>query len=207
MELVQGLITLTAIHFFATASPGPDFVLISKQALSNGRKAAFISLAGTACGAAIHLTYSAFGLASVIADSQTALWVIKVLGGGYLIYLGIKGLGAQPDKVSTDIDVKVSEPSRLKTFKGGFICDVFNPKAPVYYVSLFTLVLSPQMSGGEIFVYGVWMATIHVMWFSCVILLLSTPSMNRRYKKISHWFDRVFGASMMVLGGKIILSK
>lgn len=207
MDILQGLLTLTAVHLLATVSPGPDFVLISKQALSKGRNFAFLTLFGTVFGLFIHIGYSAFGFAALIVNSPFVLVAIKVLGGGYLIYLGIGGLRAQPQGDGGTEGQSQEVETKLQTIRAGFICDVLNPKGPVYYVSLFTFVLSPNMPYSEIALYALWMIFIHFAWFSLVILLLSAEAMNRKYKKLSHWFDRVLGGTMVVLGGKIILSK
>lgn len=207
MDILQGLLTLTAVHLLATVSPGPDFVLISKQALSKGRSFAFLTLFGTIFGLFIHIGYSAFGFAALIVNSPLALLVMKALGGGYLIYLGIGGLRAQPQDEGAMAGKQQAVETKFQTIRAGFICDVLNPKGPVYYVSLFTFVLSPDMPTSEIALYALWMIFIHFAWFSLVILLLSTEAMNRKYKKLSHWFDRVLGGTMVALGGKIILSK
>ena len=108
MELYQGLILITSIHFLAAASPGPDFILVSQQTLSNGKKAGYMCSIGIALGLSIHIIYSALGLATVIANSTTALWAIKILGGSYLIYLGVKGIRA---KASNNIE---SENQKVK---------------------------------------------------------------------------------------------
>ena len=92
MDLLQGLLLITSIHLLAAASPGPDFVLVSQQTLSNGKKSGFMVSIGIALGLSVHILYSALGLAAVIANSITALWVIKIIGGCYLLYLGIQGL-------------------------------------------------------------------------------------------------------------------
>ena len=84
-SLLNSILTLVVIHFIATVSPGPEFMLISKEALTKGRKAGFISLAGTLSGLGIHILYSALGLAAVLASSPQALLAIQILGGnGYI---------------------------------------------------------------------------------------------------------------------------
>ena len=59
MELYQGLLLISSIHFLAAASPGPDFVLVSQQTLSNGKKAGYMSSIGIALGLSMHIIYSA----------------------------------------------------------------------------------------------------------------------------------------------------
>lgn len=103
IDLFNSVLTLMVIHFIATVSPGPEFMLISKEALTKGRRAGFVSLAGTLSGLSIHIIYSALGLAAVLASSPQTLFAIQILGGSYLIYLGLKGLRAQPATDEQDV--------------------------------------------------------------------------------------------------------
>ena len=211
MDLWQGLLLISSIHLLAAASPGPDFVMVSQQTLSNGRKAGFLCSLGIALGLSVHILYSSFGLAAVIANSATALWVIKILGGSYLIYLGIKGLRAKAATMGGEAEAPpteaVTKHSAAKSIGIGFLCNALNPKAPVYFVSLFTLVLSPDMPLYQLAVYGVWMMIIQLSWFSTVVLLLSNPVVNGRFKRASHWIDRVLGGAMVLLGVKVMASQ
>nr|WP_238481317.1 LysE family transporter [Motilimonas sp. E26] len=205
--MIQGLLLITSIHLLAAASPGPDFVLVSQQTLSHGKKAGLLCSIGIALGLSIHILYSAFGLAAIIANSASLLWMIKILGGGYLFYLGIKGLMAKPvDLSATDAPVAPAR-SGLKTIGMGFLCNALNPKAPIYFVSLFTVVLSPDMPISQIAIYGVWMMVIQMAWFSAVVGLLSRPAINLKFKKLGHWVDRVLGGAMIALGIKIITTR
>ena len=206
MNVFDGLLTLTAIHFIATASPGSEFMLISKEALTNGRRAGFITLAGTLTGLSIHILYSAFGLAALVAQSQTTLLAIQLLGGSYLIYLGINGLRSKPNQVSTDTTNAKQTGSDIQRFKAGFICDLLNPKAPIYYVALFTFVLSPDMPATELAIYGMCIMAIHLLWFILIVMLLSTPRINRKFRAVGHWIDRVLGGAMVVMGVKVVVS-
>ncbi|MEZ8824569.1 LysE family translocator [Vibrio sp. 10N.261.55.A7] len=207
MELLQGLLLITSIHLLAAASPGPDFVLVSQQTLSNGKKAGIMCSIGIALGLSIHITYSAFGLATVIANSSSALWVIKILGGGYLIYLGIKGLKAKAATTSVEETVTPKRYSAKKSIGVGFLCNALNPKAPIYFVSLFTVVLSPDMPLYQIAIYGAWIMLIQFAWFALVVGILSRPAINLRFKQSGHWIDRVLGGAMIMLGIKVIATR
>ncbi|OMH33904.1 LysE family translocator [Motiliproteus sp. MSK22-1] len=207
MDLFQGLLLISSIHILAAASPGPDFVLVSQQTLTNGRRSGFLCSLGIALGLSIHILYSSFGLAAIIANSAAALWVIKLLGGGYLIYLGIKGLRARPSVNSEPIAKTIERNSAAKTVGIGFLCNALNPKAPIYFVSLFTVVLSPDMPLYQIAIYGVWMMLIQLGWFSMVVILLSNPSVSRRFNAVGHWIDRVLGGAMVAIGLKVIATR
>jgi len=212
MDLMQGLLLITSIHLLAAASPGPDFVLVSQQTLSNGKQTGLMVSIGIALGLSVHITYSALGLAAVIANSATALWAIKIIGGGYLIYLGVQGLSAKPVS-NLDPIGKVSEKKVLKkhphlsAIAKGFLCNALNPKAPIYFVALFTVVLSPNLPPLHLVIYGIWMMILQLLWFSTVVVLLSRPSVNKKFQRLGHWIDRLLGGAMILIGLKVLISK
>jgi len=206
MELLQGLLAITTLHFIAIASPGPEFILISRQTLAQGKRLGFYCLLGTVLGVMIHVSYSSLGLAKLIMTSPWILLTIKAIGGSYLIYLGLQGISAKPKSQKDQGSHRAGPASSLSVLKSGFLCDLTNPKAPIYYLTLFTVVLSPNMSLFEISIYGAWMIAIHILWFSTVIILLSSPKIHARYQAAGHWFDRFFGTLMITLGSHILIT-
>ncbi len=209
MDLAQGLLLITSIHLLAAASPGPDFVLVSQQTLSNGKQSGFMVSIGIALGLSVHIIYSALGLAAVIANSATALWAIKIIGGCYLLYLGLQGLRAKPADNTGSINAQktIIKHSNVTAIMKGFLCNAFNPKAPIYFVALFTVVLSPNLPTLHLIIYGVWMMILQLLWFSTVVVLLSRPSVNRKFQRLGHWIDRVLGGAMILMGLKVLSSK
>lgn len=217
MEFWHGFLLITSVHLLAAASPGPDFVLVSRETLTKGRRSGLICSLGITIGLAVHIIYSVLGLAAVIAHSQPLLTAIKWLGGAYLIYLGWQGIQAKPKQPTAAID-QVSEEhstaqliknsasavSTFATLRRGFFCNVFNPKAPVYFVAIFTLVLSPDIPLWQLSIYGVWMMILQMAWFSTVVMLLSIPTILRRFQRFEHWIDRILGTAMIVLGLNLI---
>ena len=240
MDFWQGFLVITSVHLLAAASPGPDFVLVSQQTLTKGRRIGLWTSFGITLGLGVHVIYSVLGLAAVIAHSQPLLTAIKYLGGAYLMYLGWQGIRSQPkqiaditDTANMDTQFASTQPaysteplkdgtqnhqpnhqlshqpsqSIVTHIRRGFLCNVFNPKAPIYFVAIFTLVLSPDMPTWQLAVYGVWMMVLQMAWFSTVVMMLSIPAINRRFQKSAHWVDRVLGGAMMVLGLNLILRK
>ncbi len=207
MDFWSGLWLITGIHLLAAASPGPDFVLVSQQTLARGKAAGLWCSLGITLGLAVHIVYSVLGLAAVMAHSHKLLWLIKLFGGAYLIYLGFSGLRARPRAAVTLTSAELPTRSIWRQLGSGFLCNVLNPKAPVYFVSLFTLVLSPQLPLWQLALYGGWMMCLQLFWFSLVVLLLSVPTVNRRFQRLGHYVDRVLGAAMLLLGIKLISSR
>ena len=207
MEFWHGFLLITGIHLLAAASPGPDFIFVSQQTLSRGRTAGLVCALGVALGLGIHIAYSVLGMALLIAQAAWLLTAIKIIGGAYLVWLGIQGLRAKAKKETTEIRKTKAAPQSLpKTLWKGFLCNVLNPKAPVYFVSVFTVVLSPEMPFWQLAAYGAWMMVLQFAWFAVVAFLLSIPAVNNRFQKAGHWIDRVLGAVMVGLGIKVVSS-
>ena len=112
---------------------------------------------------------------------------------------------AIPTKKHSTKKPSTNTESTAAILRRGFFCNVFNPKAPVYFVAIFTLVLSPDIPLWQLAIYGVWMMVLQLAWFSTVVMLLSIPAINRRFQRFEHWIDRVLGTAMIVLGLNLIL--
>ena len=180
---------------------------MSQQTLANGKRAGFLCSLGIALGLSIHILYSSLGLAAIIANSSSALWAIKLLGGGYLIYLGINGLRARAHKAGVISIKTAAEKSALKTIGLGFLCNALNPKAPIYFVSLFTIVLSQDTPAQHLLIYGLWMMVLQLAWFCFLTLLLSRPAVTSKFQRMSHWIDRIAGGAMLLLGIKVLATR
>ena len=198
---------LTVVHTLAAASPGPDFVLVSQQTLANGKRIGLLCSLGIALGLSVHIAYSAFGLATVVAHSAKLLWWVRVVGGSYLIFLGLKGLRTKASAGHRVEGIIRPAQSALRTIGSGFLCNALNPKAPIYFLSLFTLVLAPDMPLYQIGIFGVWIMLIQLCWFSFVVFILSIPAVNGRFQRAGHWIDRLLGGAMVLLGIKVLASK
>lgn len=207
MDFWQGFLLITGVHLLGAASPGPDFVLVSQHTLKYGRRAGLWCSLGVALGLSVHIIYSILGLATVVANSVTLLWVIKLLGGCYLIYLGVQGLRAKSAKLAPLTATEKTQAIAVKkSLSMGFACNVLNPKAPIYFIAVFTVVLSPDLPWYQLAVYGLWMMILQWFWFAFVTSILSLPVLNQRFQQVGHWIDRVFGAAMIVLGIKVLRS-
>ena len=109
------------------------------------------------------------------------------------------------DKAISNKKQPTDTDSTAAILRRGFFCNVFNPKAPVYFVAIFTLVLSPDIPLWQLAIYGVWMMVLQMAWFSTVVMLLSIPAIHRRFQRFEHWIDRVLGTAMIILGLNLIL--
>ncbi|STZ76774.1 LysE family transporter [Bergeriella denitrificans] len=205
MDFWQGFWVITGVHFLACMSPGPDFVLVSQQALSRGRAAGLLTALGIALGFGVHIVYSVLGMVTLVAQSAPLLLAVKIIGGLYLVYIGYKGIRAKAsgEVVEVRVEQAAAEPAWKAVWRG-LLCNVLNPKAVVYMLSLFTVVLSPSTPMWQMAAYGAWMTVMLFIWFALVVLMLSIPAINRRFRRFGHWIDRVCGGALAFLGIKVM---
>lgn len=207
MNFWQGFTIVTFVHLLAAASPGPDFALVTRQSLLHGRTAGVLTSLGISLGLAIHILYSAAGLAVVVSHSVEWMVAIKLAGGSYLIYLGIKGLRAKHHSVDNNQRIPLAtNNSAFRMISTGFFCNALNPKAPVYFLSLFTVILSPETPLPNLAIYGVWIMVLQMLWFTTLACFFTNNAIRQRVVKLGHWLDRTFGAVMLVLGLQVLNS-
>ena len=206
MDFWHGFAVLTVAHLLAAAAPGPDFAYVTRQSLVHGRNAGLLAALGIALGLSIHIAYSAAGLAAVIAHSAQWMTVIKIVGGCYLLWLGYKGLRSGASAPAGETATPALPASPVRQVAGGFLCNALNPKAPIYFLALFTVVLSPDLPAPTLIIYGIWMLVLQWLWFSFVALVFAHPNVRDRMLAGRHWIDRAFGAAMLALGLRVLLT-
>lgn len=186
-------------------SPGPDFVMVAKNSISISRKAGLYTSIGLGFGISIHVLYSLIGIGLIISKSILLYSIIKYLGAAYLLYIGIKALRAQKSDILIETH-GAQDITPLKAIRIGFLTNVLNPKATLFFLSLFTLVINPETSIGIQILYGLEMCLMTTIWFSLVSLFLSQDKVKRQFLRIGHYFERVMGGILIALGIKVALS-
>ena len=207
MDFWHGFAVITVVHLLAAASPGPDFAYVTRQSLVRGRRAGLLASAGIALGLGIHIIYSAAGLATLIAHSVHWMTAIKLVGGAYLLYLGFMGLRSRRaigDPAAAGAGAGNAPVSASRQVLGGFLCNALNPKAPIYFLALYTVVLSPDLPWPTLVAYGAWIMLLQWLWFTLVALVLAHHRVRDRLMSVRHWIDRAFGVAMVALGLRVL---
>jgi len=197
---------IAGLHFLALISPGPDFVMITRNSLVYSRKTGVMSALGLACGIAVHISYCLIGIAYIISKSIVIFSTLKLLGAGYLIFIGYKSIKVKPSQASEIIEDR-KDMGKFAALKMGFLTNLFNPKATLFFLALFTQVIYPQTPIYIKLCYGLEMSAMTFVWFAFVALVLSHNQIKRRFTSIQHYVERVTGAALIGLGLKVALSK
>ncbi|KTD74403.1 LysE family translocator [Legionella tucsonensis] len=200
------LLLLIMICFIGMISPGPDFILVTKNALLYPRRQALATALGIVTGCLFHATYCILGLALIITQSIVLYTIIKYVGACYLIYLGLKGLKSkQSMKISRDFSL-VKNITVSKAYIEGVLCNALNPKLAVFLLSLFTQFVSTHASlGDKTLVAGVFISESALYW-PLLVLFLQSNNVRKVFARFQVALSRVFGGLLVYLGIRVMLS-
>jgi len=209
VNLLGIFVTVAIAHFLALLSPGPDFVLVVKSAIRNEGKNAIGVALGIASANAVYIGLCLIGVGSILAASVPVMITLKIIGGLFLIYLAVQALRARKSSYS-NLDIvepeSITNSSFLKEFLTGFMSGVLNPKNLLFYLSLFTVVLTPEIGFAFKLGLGIWMTTIVFLWDLSIIFLLSTRTIRSKFTKAAYYIDKVTGALLGLIGFAIVKS-
>ncbi len=201
-----GLFVLTG--FLLNLTPGPDSLYILGRSIAQGRNAGFASALGIAAGSLVHTLAAACGLSALLAASAAAFMLVKLAGGAYLIYLGVKMLLAKSS--SDSIPTAFPSNQTFSIFRQGMITNVLNPK-----VALFFLALMPQFISADshakfaaFLTLGLCFITTGTIWCCCLVLFASfLGDKLRGSESFAQVVNKAAGALFVGLGLRLAVSK
>ncbi len=197
-------LAISLLIILAAISPGPDFAMVTKNSLFYDRKAGYFTALGVASSLLIHATYCILGLALIISKSLLAFSIIKYLGASYLIYIGIKSILAKRDMTSLSSHHKSQHSlSDWQAFRQGLLCNLLNPKAIMFLLAFFTLVVKPGSSLWVELSYGLEIAVIHLIWFSLLAYMLTHKFVKSSINKMQYYIVKLMGALLIGFGVRI----
>lgn len=197
---------VAGIHLLAVMSPGPDFAMVMRNSLIYSRRTGVLAAAGLACGIALHVTYSLLGIGLVISRSILLFNAIKWIGAFYLIFIGVKSLFTKvPKNMESTIKVEKKDLSTFQAVRMGFLTNALNPKATLFFLALFTTIISRTTPLGYKMLYGLEMVIATFAWFTFVALILSHRRVNNVFSRIKHRIEKIFGVVLVALGIKVAL--
>jgi len=188
---------------FAAISPGPAVVMSARTGLTEGLRAGVMLAMGIGTGAMIWALAAIFGLGLVFAAAPSLLWMLKIGGAAFLLWMGwTLWRDARTPFVAED-----SRPvprSAFAAFRLGLWTNLSNPKAAVMFSSIFLGTLRPDT---PVWVLGLLLAVIFVsetVWNSLVARIFSLDRTRAKYISLKTVIDRSFGGMLALLGVKIV---
>jgi threonine/homoserine/homoserine lactone efflux protein len=191
---------LASAHFLALLSPGVDFFLIVHTTLKRPIKDALKVCFGIASANALYILMAVLGL-EIIRDLYFVLTLLRYLGSGYLIYIGVMLLKAKKIEIKSD-----KQSLHVKSyFLLGFLSAFLNPKNILFYFSLFSVIVSVQTSLHVRVLYGLWMSFAVLAWDVFVVYLLGNKRVKNRLSFYIYHIEKVAGIVLISFGVSLML--
>jgi len=205
---MKEFLLIAGIHLLAVMSPGPDFAMVLRNSLAYSRRVGILAAVGLGLGILLHVSYSLLGIGLIISQSIVLFNSIKLLGAGYLIYIGIKSLFAKKEVSDSSEGERIESKKDISNFAAirlGFLTNALNPKATLFFLALFTQVINPETATFIKVLYGLEMSVATFAWFAVVALLLTHRRINQAFSGIKHYLEKIFGVILIGLGIKVAL--
>ena len=205
-------LTVALVHLVALISPGPDFFFVSQTAASRSRREAMMGVVGISLGIVIWAGVALMGLHLLLEKMAWLHQGIMVGGGLYLLWMGYQLLRSAKAKAAQTASAtgeapKVELPARGRTFMRGFLTNLSNPKAVIYFGSVFSLFVGDDVGSAERWGLFVMIVAETFAWFSIVAVVFALPVMRRGYQRLAKWIDGVAGVLFAGFGIPLIISR
>jgi threonine/homoserine/homoserine lactone efflux protein len=194
---IAGAITLGAI------SPGPSFVMVARTAVASSRADGLAAALGMGVGGVIFAAAALLGLHVVLTAVPWLYLGLKVLGGAYLLFLGVMIWRGAHKPLAIAEDAPTRKVRRA--FWLGLATQISNPKTAVVYASIFISLLPREVPLAAALILPLLIFVIEAGWYSIVALALSAPSPRAAYLRSKTWVDRAAGCAMGLLGAKLVV--
>lgn len=203
------LLTLASIHFIALMSPGPDFALVVQNSTRHGRQTGIYIALGLSLGIFVHSFFSLTGISYLVHQQPTLFAFVQFVGGSYLTYLGYGAIKATIININHTDNEDAPAPNlvlnnKKEALSKGFITNILNPKALVFFISLMSSLVPADMSytGKAIALFILW--ALSFFWFALLAWMLSTKKLQAKLKDATIYIDGLCGAVFSLAGLTII---
>ncbi len=203
--MLDQILVIIAVTSLVMVSPGPDMVLVLRNTLMGSRRAGLDTSLGILAGNLVHITYCVLGIGWVISRSIVAFSTLKYAGAAYLIYLGIMSFRSDNETLTmTNIE---GLASRRTWFVQGFVNNLLNPKGTLFYLGVFTTVITPDTSPGAMVVLILVMMTVSTMFWLFFVNTLDRPSVRNMVERSQRTVNYISGALLLLLGFRVAFAE
>lgn len=197
----EALVLVLIIHAVALISPGPDFAIVTRLSIVSGRRTGIWAATGVVTAIGLYILICALGLSVVVAALPWISKVLSVIGALYLAWLGLQCLRSQGKLPETS-----PRHTGSKAFITGFLTNLLNPKAMLYFGSVLSQVLKPELSATDTTILWGLLVCESFLWFGLVAVLFSSPPVLEWLRRRMIWFDRLIGMVLIGLAAKLAMS-
>ena len=215
MNLDANLISFTMLALGLTLVPGADTALVTKNAIARGRRAGYLTVFGVCLGCLVHAIASALGLSVILKESAEVFEAVKLIGAGYLVWIGVQSIRAAYATSSQNVaaddrrSLGAAVPAGVsRPFVEGLLTNILNPKVALFYLMVLPLFIAPDQ---PVIWRSLLLAGIHILlglgWMAVYLSFLDV---------LKHWFARphvrrniesTLGGLLVLLGVRLALER
>jgi RhtB (resistance to homoserine/threonine) family protein len=189
-------------------TPGPDTVYILGRSIAQGREAGIASALGICVGSIFHTCATALGLSAILATSALAFGAIKILGGAYLIFLGLKMVLDRRKHLNLPSNFR--RRTVMAAFRQGVFTNIMNPKVALFFLAFLPQFIDPvsNIKVLAFLILGFTFVTTGTIW--CLVIAWFASIFSERLRNnetISQWLNRTAGALFVFLGLRLATAK
>ena len=204
------LLVLLPIWAVALVSPGPDALLVAQTAASSGRRNGLTCAAGIGAGNAVWSVATLGGLAVLFAEAAWLYRLVVLAGAAYLVVTGVRMLAAAwrrggEGEAERPGSEAVRPGGALAAFRRGLLTNLSNPKAAIFFASVFAVTLPPQTGGGLRAALVLGAALSSALWFALLARLLSAGAVRAAYRRAERGVTALAGACFAGFGAALAL--
>ncbi|MAJ45007.1 MAG: amino acid transporter [Candidatus Marinimicrobia bacterium] len=203
LPFLNEFLSVLTITILAVISPGADFVVVIKNSLSSSRQSGIFTAIGISSATWIHTFYTLTGISLIISQSIYIFTFLKIIGSVYLIYLGISSIRNQ--QRLNIISFNKIGLSNWESFKSGFITNMLNFKATMFYLSVFTQIVNIETPVFIQIIYGLIISIICLIWFSIIAIFLNNEKVKLQFLKVQKPIEIILGFILIGFGLKMSL--
>jgi len=202
LQDLNQFLAVALAHLLAVISPGPDFILITRQSFLYGRKTSIYTALGIASGILIHVTYCIIGL-NFLLNNDNIVFYLKLLSSLYLTYLGIVSIFSKNFTPINSIDknAKILKISPIVAYRDGFITNILNIKATFFFMSLYLYINTDVLTIRLL--YGLWMSIVTGLWFILLSVMLTNSIIKENTYNYQFYINKLMGIILLYIAIKI----
>ncbi|WP_413110298.1 LysE family transporter [Thaumasiovibrio sp. DFM-14] len=205
-KYVAELVAVISITILTIITPGPDFIVVAKNSLSYSRRSGIFTAMGVASAVWIHIFYTLAGIGVILSTSIVLFSIVKYLGAAYLIYLGMSSIRSKGGLEMIQGDKSTTPITAFRSYRMGFINNALNPKATLFFVSLFTQLVSPSTPLSIQIIYGAIVSLSCLIWFSLVAVFLNRSAVKSAFLRAQKTVEKMMGTVLIGFGVKVALA-
>ena len=207
--LVASLLTVLGIWAVTVMTPGPNFLAVAHATLARSRRHGLWVVAGIAAGTAVWAAASLAGLGLLFRTAGWLYTAVKLLGGAYLIYLGLRMILAsrRPSRPHPAAGTGTASATPWSGFRRGLLVDLSNPKAAAFFTSLFAVAVPPTAPLWLLACVVAAVVGVAAAWYGAVALTLGSRRVSSTYRRAERLITAVAGALFMALGLRLATAR